>query len=212
MYQMNMHEAIDHDRRRFFGAAALTFTAAELGVIGAAHAETQPAPLPAIKPGANTSFVPLKQVDAGVLNVGYAEVGRALGELLVGQTVRVLLRLVGEEGLVVLEHMIGIVDTDAPGLAWEKLSARLGELLDDPQSEGGRSAASKTAVIGRLLGIDGPGDAALWEQSDAQRAREIFFAAVRSCVEGLARERPLVLVWEDIQKVMRVLGLPIAGG
>jgi hypothetical protein len=24
-----MHEAIDHDRRRFFGAAALTFTAAE---------------------------------------------------------------------------------------------------------------------------------------------------------------------------------------
>lgn len=26
---VNMHEAIDHDRRRFFGAAALTFTAAE---------------------------------------------------------------------------------------------------------------------------------------------------------------------------------------
>ena len=75
MDQINMHEAIDHDRRRFFGAAALTFTAAELGVIGAAHAETQPAPQPAIKPGANTSFAPLKQIDAGVLNVGYAEAG-----------------------------------------------------------------------------------------------------------------------------------------
>jgi hypothetical protein len=68
-------EAIDHDRRRFFGAAALTLTAAELGVIGAAHAETNPAPLPAIKPGTNTSFAPLKQIDAGVLNIGYAEAG-----------------------------------------------------------------------------------------------------------------------------------------
>jgi hypothetical protein len=75
MDTITMHEAIDHDRRRFFGAAALTFTAAQLGVIGAAHAETKPEPLPAIKPGTNTSFAPLKQTDAGVLNVGYAEAG-----------------------------------------------------------------------------------------------------------------------------------------
>jgi hypothetical protein len=47
--KVNMHEAIDHDRRRFFGAVALTFTTVELGVIGAAHAETKPGPLPAIK-------------------------------------------------------------------------------------------------------------------------------------------------------------------
>jgi class 3 adenylate cyclase/tetratricopeptide (TPR) repeat protein len=98
----------------------------------------------------------------------------------------------------VIRAECGIVDIDPPGLAWEKLSARLGELLDDPRSEGGRSSVSKIAVIGRLLGIDGPNDAALWEQHDAQRAREIFFAAVRSCMEGLAREGPLVLVWEDI--------------
>ena len=70
-----MHEAIDHDRRRFFGAAALSFTATELGIVGAAQAETKPAPLPVIKPGTNTSFAPLKQIDAGVLNVGYAEAG-----------------------------------------------------------------------------------------------------------------------------------------
>ena len=35
--------------------------------------------MPAIKPGTNTSFGPLKQIDAGVLNVGYAEAGPADG-------------------------------------------------------------------------------------------------------------------------------------
>src|SRR5205823_10310660 len=36
-----------------------------------------PAELPPIKPGTNTSFASLKQIDAGVLNVGYAEAGPA---------------------------------------------------------------------------------------------------------------------------------------
>ena len=62
MDEIKMHEAIDHDRRRFFSAAALSFTAAELGVIGAAHAETQPPTPPAIKTAANASFAPLKQI------------------------------------------------------------------------------------------------------------------------------------------------------
>ena len=35
--------------------------------------------LPAIKPGTNTTFAPLKQIDAGLLNVGYAEAGPADG-------------------------------------------------------------------------------------------------------------------------------------
>jgi pimeloyl-ACP methyl ester carboxylesterase len=81
--KINMHEAIDHDRRRFFGAAALTFATAELGVIGTAHAATNPAPLSAIKPGTNTSFAPLKQIDAGVLNIGYAEAGPSNGSLVI---------------------------------------------------------------------------------------------------------------------------------
>ena len=34
-----------------------------------------PSRLPAVTPGTNTSFASLKQIDAGVLNVGYAEVG-----------------------------------------------------------------------------------------------------------------------------------------
>ena len=54
MDKLNMREAIDHDRRCFFGAAALTFTAAKLGVVGVAHAETNPAPLSVIKPGTDT--------------------------------------------------------------------------------------------------------------------------------------------------------------
>src|ERR1700729_943079 len=31
--------------------------------------------MPPIKPGTNTSFGPIKQMDAGLLNVGYAEAG-----------------------------------------------------------------------------------------------------------------------------------------
>jgi pimeloyl-ACP methyl ester carboxylesterase len=48
-------------------------------MIGSTHAETKPTALPAIKPGTNTSFGPLKQIDAGLLNVGYAEAGPADG-------------------------------------------------------------------------------------------------------------------------------------
>ncbi len=98
----------------------------------------------------------------------------------------------------VIRAECGIVDGDPPSDAWRKLSERLGELLGDSDSDNGRSSASKTAVISRLLGIETPADPALMDQEDAQRSREIFFAAVRSCVEGLAREAPLVLIWEDI--------------
>jgi pimeloyl-ACP methyl ester carboxylesterase len=39
--------------------------------------------MPAINPGTNTSFGPLKQIDAGVLSVGYAEAGPADGAVVV---------------------------------------------------------------------------------------------------------------------------------
>jgi pimeloyl-ACP methyl ester carboxylesterase len=39
----------------------------------------KPADQPTMKPGTNTSFGPLKQINAGVLNVGYAEVGPTNG-------------------------------------------------------------------------------------------------------------------------------------
>ena len=75
-HQFNPH------RRRFVGTAAMTIAAAHLGRIGSAHAQSDnagPAPLPTIKPGTNTSFGPLQQIEAGVLNIGYAEAGPANG-------------------------------------------------------------------------------------------------------------------------------------
>jgi pimeloyl-ACP methyl ester carboxylesterase len=55
---------------------------AQLGMTGSADAQTgkiKLAELPKIKPGTHTSFASLKQIDAGELNVGYAEAGPANG-------------------------------------------------------------------------------------------------------------------------------------
>jgi pimeloyl-ACP methyl ester carboxylesterase len=82
MDEIKTSETIDRQRRRFLGAAALTIAAAEFGMIGSAGAQAGKAKstgLRATKPGTHTSFAALKQVDAGVLNVGYAEAGPADG-------------------------------------------------------------------------------------------------------------------------------------
>src|SRR5712671_1818496 len=72
-------DEINPDRRRFFGTAAMAVAATQLGMIGPAAAQRVEAKLPAIKPGTNKSFGPLKQIDAGALNIGYAEAGPANG-------------------------------------------------------------------------------------------------------------------------------------
>ena len=67
---------------RTSAAGAVTVAAAQLATIGSADAQpgkTKRADLPKIKPGTNTSFASLKQIEAGVLNVGYAEAGPADG-------------------------------------------------------------------------------------------------------------------------------------
>lgn len=77
-----MATEIDHRRRRFIGRAAATIAAAGFGLTSSAHAQPgppNPAAPPTPEPGAGTSFGGLKQVDAGVLNVGYAEAGPAAG-------------------------------------------------------------------------------------------------------------------------------------
>ena len=86
MHTNERSEDIDHRRRRFFGTAAMTVAAAQLGMIGSAAAQSpkaNPARVPAIKPGTNTSFASLKQIDAGVLKVGYAEAGPANGPVVI---------------------------------------------------------------------------------------------------------------------------------
>ena len=70
-------ERLDQERRRFLGAAAMTIAAAELAVIGSAEARAQP-PSPTGTRGAST-FGPLRHLDAGVLNIAYAEAGPADG-------------------------------------------------------------------------------------------------------------------------------------
>ena len=72
---------IDHNRRKLLGTAAATIAAAQLGMAGASEAQSNKTKLTqvSIKPGARTSFSSLKQTDAGVLNVGYAEAGPANG-------------------------------------------------------------------------------------------------------------------------------------
>jgi len=72
-----MLESVNHDRRRLLGTAVLSIAAAELATLGFAHAQSSK--MDAIRPGTNTSFGTLKQVDAGVLKVGYAELGPADG-------------------------------------------------------------------------------------------------------------------------------------
>jgi pimeloyl-ACP methyl ester carboxylesterase len=70
-------DEINQDRRRFVGRAAMAIAAAQFGLIDSAAADVK---VPAIKPGTNTSFGAIKQIEAGVLNVGYAEAGPANGE------------------------------------------------------------------------------------------------------------------------------------
>jgi nitrous oxide reductase len=75
-----MSERVNHDRRRFLSLAAMT-AVAELVVTGSAGAQSnrqRSLNIPAIKRGTHTSLGALKQIDAGVLNVSYAEVGLPL--------------------------------------------------------------------------------------------------------------------------------------
>jgi pimeloyl-ACP methyl ester carboxylesterase len=81
-----MSENLNFDRRRFLGAAAITIAAGPLVMLGSADAhspQTKPAVLPRVKGSANASFDTIKQINAGVLNMGYAEVGPADGRAVI---------------------------------------------------------------------------------------------------------------------------------
>jgi pimeloyl-ACP methyl ester carboxylesterase len=77
MHLIKTPNEIDQDRRRFLGTAAMTIAASQFALSGSVEAKT--AELPKVKPGTHTSFGALKQIDAGTLNVGYAESGPADG-------------------------------------------------------------------------------------------------------------------------------------
>ena len=79
----------DHERRLGkdrpsspppLGAAAAAAAAAQLGMLSSANAQSaKPTTLPLVKPGTHVSFAPLKRINAGLLNVAYAEAGPADG-------------------------------------------------------------------------------------------------------------------------------------
>jgi len=73
-----MSDQIDQRRRRFFGAAAATVATAQLSLSAVAHAQTIAATPLSSSPAAG--FTSIKQIDAGVLNIGYAELGPANGK------------------------------------------------------------------------------------------------------------------------------------
>jgi pimeloyl-ACP methyl ester carboxylesterase len=82
MNNKSLPREVSLNRRRFFTAAAMTAAAAQLGIVDAIATDAStaaPTDAAARVLGANTSFAPLKQIDAGLLNVGYAEAGPANG-------------------------------------------------------------------------------------------------------------------------------------
>jgi hypothetical protein len=83
---MKQTESIEISRRRLFAMAGLSAGATLLArsplfadELQPLSSKVNPADVPPIKPGTNTPFRSLKQINAGVLNIGYAEAGPANG-------------------------------------------------------------------------------------------------------------------------------------
>ena len=86
MNPIRVCEMINQNRRRFLGTAAMTLAGARLGMLNPANAQPanpKMADLPAAKREANTSVGSLRQIDAGLLNIGYAEAGPADGRAVI---------------------------------------------------------------------------------------------------------------------------------
>jgi pimeloyl-ACP methyl ester carboxylesterase len=80
-----MSQPAKPDRRRFLGTVAMTLAAAPFAIGGPLFAQSgdSKSGSGAAKPGAHTSFAALKQIAAGVLDVGYAEAGPADGPVVI---------------------------------------------------------------------------------------------------------------------------------
>ena len=80
-----MSKEPDQPRRHFLSAAILAVAAGESALVNPASAQsaTGPGTVLATTTGTHTSMGPLKQVDAGVLSIGYAEAGPASGPVVV---------------------------------------------------------------------------------------------------------------------------------
>jgi pimeloyl-ACP methyl ester carboxylesterase len=82
-----MLQKFNYDRRRFLGAAAMTMAAGLLFMMEAANAqsvknETSTTGNSSTKANSSASFA-IKQINAGLLNIGYADVGPANGKVVI---------------------------------------------------------------------------------------------------------------------------------
>jgi pimeloyl-ACP methyl ester carboxylesterase len=75
MSKFEIQEEIDHHRRHLLGVSALAVAAAQFAHIGSGAAQSNKAPV--------TTFGSLKQVEAGVLRIGYADLGPSDGPAVV---------------------------------------------------------------------------------------------------------------------------------
>ena len=86
MTPSNPTEEFSPQRREFFRVAAVAFAAAQLGGGASASAEIGEKPAlhrPTRREGTSSSFPPVKQVNAGLLNVGYVDLGPENGPAVV---------------------------------------------------------------------------------------------------------------------------------
>jgi predicted ATPase/class 3 adenylate cyclase len=93
----------------------------------------------------------------------------------------------------------GIAEGDSGPQARAKLLTRLAPLLAAGDGgETGEQVERRLAPLARLLGADTGDVDGVAPFEDSQSARESFFGTVRAVLEELARERVLLLAWEDI--------------
>ncbi|HLM86274.1 MAG TPA: adenylate/guanylate cyclase domain-containing protein [Solirubrobacteraceae bacterium] len=88
-----------------------------------------------------------------------------------------------------------ITSADDGAQAFQKLLGRLGAAGPDEDS---RRLRHRLAPLARLFGDAGSEDTSELSEEDQLSARESFFGAVRATFEELARDRVLVIVWEDL--------------
>jgi pimeloyl-ACP methyl ester carboxylesterase len=86
MNTTKISEEMSYNRRHFLRNAALTVAATRLASLGFADGQTSMAnttDMAATKPGTHTSFASLKQIKAGLLDIGYAEDGPEDGPVVI---------------------------------------------------------------------------------------------------------------------------------
>jgi pimeloyl-ACP methyl ester carboxylesterase len=75
-------QEINQRRRHFLGTAAVTLAAAEFASESSGQSSDPGRPID-IKPGTKNSFESLRHIDAGVLNIGYAQAGPVTGPVVI---------------------------------------------------------------------------------------------------------------------------------